>query len=91
MIWHAGAKSQRQLIRFITATAFAQTATTNSADSKSHQMNEWPLNHSSKVLTSIIPRATLNKIRAINRPSVTERAWDGVMHKNVARIERGWK
>jgi hypothetical protein len=74
-------KYRRQLMRFVTAKALAPTATRNSADSKSHQMNERPRNHSSRVVMSIMPRATLNKMRPISRPSVTETAGDGVMRE----------
>ncbi len=64
------------------------------ADSKSHQMNERPCSHSSKVVMSIMPSATLNKMRPINRPSVTETAGEEVIRQcrmDRQRAEgRGW-
>ena len=83
----ATAKGMPHLMRFVTAQALAPTATMKRSDSNSHQMNERPRSHSSKVVMSIMPSATLSKMMPISRPIASA----GAGEEFIAPVSHGWK
>src|SRR5580698_10686897 len=76
------------LMRFVTAQALAPTATMKRSDSNSHQMNERPRSHSSRVVVSIMPRATLSKMMPISRPIASAGAGEEFMRESRTDGER---